>query len=112
MTKAEVFAGVCGFTTTIEAVRDGRGRVRLHIQSGCTAVQRLARELDQVDPFREIAFGDDGPETLRVAARCQCHTACPVPAGIIKTVEVEAGLALPADAIIRMSPCEDGNPTA
>ncbi len=31
------------------------------------------------------------------------HAACPVPVGIIKAVEVEAGLALPEDAHIKVS---------
>jgi hypothetical protein len=31
------------------------------------------------------------------------HSACPVPVGIIKAVEVEAGLALPADVSIKIS---------
>jgi hypothetical protein len=31
------------------------------------------------------------------------HPGCPVPAGIIKAVEVEGGLALPRDASIKVS---------
>jgi hypothetical protein len=31
------------------------------------------------------------------------HAACPVPVGIIKAVEVETGLALPADVSIKLS---------
>ncbi len=103
MTKAEVFSGVCGFTTTVEAVQDGDQQVLLTIDSECEAIQRLAKELDEVDPFQELTFRNGGPLTLRLAAECLCHTACPVPAGIIKAVEVEAGLALPADAFIRIS---------
>lgn len=103
MTRAEVFSGVCGFTTTVEATMNGHQRVRLNIDSECKAIQRLAQELDEVDPFQEITFRDDGPLTLRLAAECSCHASCPVPAGIIKAVEVEAGLALPADATIRIS---------
>ena len=108
MTRAEVYSGVCGFTTTIDATTDGLRCVLLTIESRCEAIQRLARELDHVDPFREITFGNGGPQTLRLAAECQCHTACPVPAGIIKAVEVEAGLALPADATIRIVRRPDG----
>ncbi len=107
MTRAEVFSGVCGFTTVVEAMTDGDRRVRLNIESSCEAIQRLARQLNCVDPFREITFGNGGPQTLRMAAQCNCHTACPVPAGIIKAVEVEAGLALPADATIKISARDD-----
>jgi hypothetical protein len=100
LTRARIFSGICGFTTTVEAVMDGRHRVLLSIESECEVVQRLAEELTQVDPFQEITFKGDGPLTLRLAAQHLCHTACPVPAGIIKAVEVAAGLALPADASI------------
>jgi hypothetical protein len=31
------------------------------------------------------------------------HAACPVPVGIIKAIEVEAHLALPADVTIKLS---------
>jgi hypothetical protein len=102
LTRAKIFSGICGFTTTVEAVMDGRHRVLLTIESECEAVRRLAAELTQVNPFQEITFKGDGPLTLRLAAQHLCHTACPVPAGIIKAVEVAAGLALPADANIKL----------
>jgi hypothetical protein len=102
LTRAKIFSGICGFTTTVEAVMDGYHRVLLTIESECEAVQCLAAELTQVDPFQEITFKGGGPLTLRLAARHLCHTACPVPAGIIKAVEVAAGLALPADASIKL----------
>jgi hypothetical protein len=103
LATAQIFSGICGFTTTVEAVMDGRHCVLLSIESECEAVQQLAAELTQVDPFREITFKGDGPLILRLAAQHLCHTACPVPAGIIKAVEVAAGLALPADVTIEIS---------
>jgi len=108
LTRAEIFSGICGFTTTVEAVMDGRRRVHLTIESECEAVQHLAAELTQVDPFQEVTFKGAGPLTLRLAAQYLLHAACPVPAGIIKAVEVAAGLALPADVTIKMSEDEHG----
>ena len=103
MTSAEICAGICGFTTIVEAAMDGQRRVLLSIESQCEKVQSLAVELTQVDPFQEITRRGDGPLTLRLAAKHLSHTACPVPAGIIKAVEVAAGLALPTDASIKLS---------
>jgi thioredoxin reductase len=100
--KAEITSGVCGFTATIEAHQEGR-KVKLTITSDCDAVQRLAEELTEVEPFQEITFRGEGPRTLRAGVKHCHHPACPVPVGIIKAVEVEAGLALPADAIIKLS---------
>ena len=82
--KAEVFAGICGYTTIIEASRDGNRQVSLKIESDCEYVQNLAGELCQVDPFREIGSLNDTPAVLHLAQRCNLHTACPVPIGVIK----------------------------
>lgn len=103
MARVTVHSGVCGFTTHIEAMPAADGRhVDLAIDSDCMAVLKLAAELTQVDAFREISFRGEGPLTLRLAPRCLNHPACPVPSGIIKAVEVAAGLALPAEARIEV----------
>ena len=99
MAKAEIHSGICGFTTRVNARQEGR-RVALEIESDCDAIQRLAEELTEVEPFGEITFRGEGPRTLKAGAKHCYHPACPVPVGIIKAIEVEAGLALPADATI------------
>jgi hypothetical protein len=78
-------------------------KVRLSIESDCKAIQNLAEELTEVDPFQEITFRGGGPRSLELGAKHCYHTACPVPVGIIKAVEIEAGLALPKDAAIKLS---------
>ncbi len=103
MAKAEICSGVCGFNTTVEAQKDGSGQIQLTIESDCKAIQRLAAELTQVDPFREFTYKGERPLTFEVAAEHCSHAACPVPVGIIKAVEIEAGLALPADVSIKLS---------
>ena len=102
MTRAEIVSGICGFTTVVEARMEGP-LCTLSIESECEAVQRIAGELTQVNPFQEITFRDSGPLTLQMAARYCSHAACPVAVGIIKAVEVEAGLALPADVSIKLT---------
>jgi hypothetical protein len=103
MARVEVFSGVCGYSTAIEAVVDDGRNVLLTIHSDCEAVQELGAVLHTVDPFQEISFRGEGPLTLRLAWQVLPHAGCPVPAGIIKAVEVAGGLALPADAIIKVS---------
>jgi hypothetical protein len=102
MTKADIAAGICGFTTVVKARMEGSACI-LSIESECDAIQQLASKLTQVDPFREFTFRGAGPLTYQTAAENCKHAACPVPTGIIKTVEVEAGLALPADVTIKIS---------
>ncbi|PWH14528.1 MAG: hypothetical protein DDG58_12545 [Ardenticatenia bacterium] len=105
MARAEIHSGVCGFVTVVEATADegDHHRVHLKITSDCKACQRLAQELTEVDALREFTFRGEGPLTHQLAAKYLTHSACPVPAGILKAVEVAAGLALPKDAIIRVS---------
>ena len=78
-------------------------KVKLSIESKCQAIQDLAAELTEVDPFQEITFRGSGPRSLEMGAKHCYHTACPVPVGIIKAVEIGAGLALPKDAVIKLS---------
>ena len=106
MAKAEIFSGICGLNTTVEATMKG-SNCSLSVQSECKAIQRLAEELPEVVPFREFTFRGAGPETFEAAAEHCSHAACPVPVGIIKAVEIEAGLALPADVSIKLSKSED-----
>lgn len=101
MAGAEIKAGICGFTTTVNARSEG-AVCKLLIESDCAHIRRLADRLTEVDPLREITFRGDGPLTLQVAAQCCRHPACPVPIGILKAVEVESGLALPADVSITL----------
>ena len=102
MAKAEIFPGNCGFSTTVEAKMNGT-KCRLTITSDCEAIQSLAEELKEVEAFQEISFRGEGPATLRLGAKHCKHAACPVPVGIIKAVELEAGLALPTDVTITLS---------
>ena len=100
MASAEIESGICGFCTTVKTTTDGR-KVRVEFETECGYVEQLAEALTEVDPYKEISYRGEGPVTLRLAAEHLVHPACPVPSGIIKAIEVEAGLALPKDASIR-----------
>lgn len=102
MATSEIHAGICGFKTKVKTRMEGT-QCSIKIESDCEAIQRLAQELRDVDPFQEISFRGEGPKALKLGAEYCIHTACPVPVGIIKAIEIEAGLALPADVTIRLS---------
>jgi hypothetical protein len=102
MASAEIESGICGFCTTVKTTTEGR-MVRVEFETECGYVEQLAEVLTEVDPYREISYRGEGPVTLRLAAEHLVHPACPVPSGIIKAIEVEAGLALPKDASIKPS---------
>ena len=96
----EINSGACGLNTTVETKMNGHTCAIL-IDSECEAMRALAAELTEVDPFQEITFRGEGPKTLQLGTDHCYHTACPVPIGIIKAVEVAAGLNLPVDASIK-----------
>jgi hypothetical protein len=102
LATAEIFSGICGFSTTVKAQMNG-AHCTVSLESDCDAIQRLGEELTQVNPWQEITFRGEGPLTLKTGAKHCYHPACPVPVGIIKAIEVEAGLALPKDATIKVS---------
>ena len=102
MAKAEVMAGNCGFTTQIEATMKG-STCELHITSECNAIERMAQELIQVNPYQEISFKRSLPMIHQAGVKHCTHAACPVPVSMVKAVEIEAGLALPTDVTIKLS---------
>ena len=102
MTRAVIDPGICGFVAEATATMEGE-MCGLEIACECEPIQEMAMGLAQVDPMVEIGFHGDGPLTLKMFREHCPHPSCPVPAGILKAVEVAAGLALPQEASIRVS---------
>lgn len=102
MAKAKIIAGNCGFSADVEAVKvEGeRYKVKVTVESDCKSIQKMAADLDVVDAFNEISQRRGTPEILEKGAKYCAHASCPIPVGIIKAVEVEAGMALPKDVTI------------
>lgn len=103
MAKATIMAGVCGFKTEVLAQKSQGFNVSLEINSDCPAFSDLNEQLTEVDGMSCI-MDKVGQGPVYEACRVSCkHSACPVPMGIIKAVEVEAGLALPKDASVTVT---------
>lgn len=101
--RALIRAGICGFATTVVAVSDDDQNVTFEISSDCEKIRQLADRIPPVDSYSEIGAGFDGAvhqavrETLR-----GCCSGCLVPCGVFKSMQVAAGLALPAPASIEI----------
>ncbi|MEA2007915.1 MAG: hypothetical protein U9O54_02250 [Chloroflexota bacterium] len=95
MASVKIDSGICGFHTQVEAESLENYKVKLSIESDCPDIQNLAENLKEVEAFSEISFRRGIPETLQKGQKYCAHAACPVPVGIIKAIEVAAGLALP-----------------
>ena len=99
--KAVIGAGVCGFSTTVTATSDDMQNVTFEIVSDCENITRLAADFPQVDGYSEVGAGFDGAVHQAVRETLKgCCSGCIVPCGIFKSMQVAAGLALPAPASI------------
>lgn len=107
MTRVVVNAGICGFSTTVEATKTGRRRVSVVVESDCEAVAEMNGELQDMGWMEAL-----GPPTNSAVWDCACqhlkHPCCPVPIGILKAIEVELDLALPRDVVIHFEDVESG----
>lgn len=77
---------------------------KIQITSERAAIRRMAGELTEVEPLREISFQRTMSQIHAPGQKHCAHAACPAPVRIVvKTVESEARLALPTDIRIRLS---------
>lgn len=106
MTKVEVKAGICGFTTQIEADRVTGYNAQFHLESECPnwgKVNKLlgGKELDMmVELFKNKETGEVNSQVIQTSLSTIPHVSCPVLSGLLKALEVSVGLALPKDANI------------
>jgi hypothetical protein len=101
--RVEIFGGVCGFTTIIRASLEQKRMVQLKVESECPNWQKVQGQLKRVDAYKELFGKLHEGEVYRLSSPFIPHPACLVPAGIMKAVEVAAGLALPRDGFIRVT---------
>jgi hypothetical protein len=91
-TKVIINPGACGFTATVVVKKkEEDDKFSVTITTECPMGSKLGTEI------AELAMGDVFKSFLnnpvyRKAAACLKHAACPVPSGILKALEVEAGL--------------------
>lgn len=102
MSKVIMDAGVCGFKAAIHAKKTGDWSMEVRISSGCDMLTAMNPQLSDVN-WRKGIFGRiQDCAVYEVCSQHVRHTACPVPAAILKAIEVEAGLALPVDVTMRI----------
>lgn len=100
MITVEIDAGICGFVTRLEATPGANGAIVLRGESDCPRVQEYLAgpKAVQVSAALGRCYLE---EIFQPAARAGLHPSCLVPVGVIKAMEVVAGLALPREATIR-----------
>jgi len=102
MIEVNVNPGNCGMATTILVESEDQESARIRIDSPCQFIQKLARELTEVDAY-EVCFTPISESPVYRLASLYCkHPCCPVPGAIIKGVEAACGLTLPQDVTIKI----------
>ncbi len=99
MTKVIVHSGACGFIVTINASKSAKGTITLQIDTDCEMVKKMVDDIAVLDRFAALTAFQNNP-VYRSAAKHLKHVACSVPSGIIKAIEVEAGLNVAKDVDI------------
>lgn len=102
MTKVRIQPGICNLPTTVTASSEDQMEVTVKVVSGCETIQKMMDALgDTFDAFELcLVKPGQGPFYDYAAEHFPGHAACPAINGIIKCVEAECRLALPADASI------------
>lgn len=98
--KVTIDAGVCRKMTTVSAWMNADGEVEVDIKSDCPAVLRMSWGIKPVYPFLVVESPMCGTDIYRLASENLTHTACPVPSGILKAIEVAGDLGIKRDAHI------------
>jgi hypothetical protein len=104
MATAKIDAGVCGFHTEVTASSEDGMSVGFETTSDCEKIRGLGEALAARGPIN--AYEEISPATesvvMATVRECLkgCCAGCAVPAGIFKSMQVAAGLALPKDIVI------------
>ncbi len=99
MTRVIINPGACGMSVTVEVEKKDGKTFSLRITSECEMVAKLGKELPELTMTDAFKRFQDNP-VYKKGAICLRHVACPVPSGILKALEVEAGLNVPKDVSI------------
>ena len=107
MTRVIVNSGICGFSVNIIAEKGEGKDIRLSVDTECGMVKKMAEDISTLGMMAVFKGFLNNP-VYKAAERHLKHAACPVPSGILKALEAEAGLCLPKD--VKMSFIKDKEP--
>lgn len=100
MTKIIVDPGICGFPVTITVDMDKNKKIHVFIDTECEMVKKMLDDISTLD-LKTAFKGYLNNQVYLSAGKHIRHVACPVPSGILKAIEVEAGICLPRDVNIK-----------
>ena len=98
MTTVIVNSGACGYMVTIRAEKNS-GKIAISLETDCEMVKKMQHDIAELEKTAAFIKFDANP-VYRSASRHLKHAACSVPSGILKALEVAAGLNVPKDVTI------------
>jgi hypothetical protein len=110
MARTQVISGDCGYSATIDVVSLDDKHVQVRVRSECDQITAMNPDLANIQwkgKGHEVFKGLSESVVYRSADKHIRHQGCPIPAAIIKTIEVEVGIALPQDVTIKFVQVED-----
>lgn len=100
MITVHIESGICGLNTVVRAFKTQRKSVGIAIKSDCKQVTALENQLRKIEMMDVIKNPINKNLIYEKAGKCNLHSSCPVPCGVIKAAEAELGLALTKDVRI------------
>lgn len=97
--KVIIEAGICGFTTEVLVKAEDMTKAEMEIKTNCPNIGKMKDEVHELNPLEEFIRSEKG-KIMKSFNKHSVHASCPVVSGMIKAVEVAAGLALPKDVRI------------
>jgi len=101
MITAEINPGACGLLTVVNVTTDpDKQKVFLELASECPNLQEAAEELKELEAYREVFGPPCGTRVYEIMSKHTRHPSCPVPAGVLRAIEVAVGISGPHDVNI------------
>ncbi len=102
MVMTTLDAGACGFKVVVKATKTGHRRYKVELVSPCEMVKHLNKELAELEFGPEVFSSILDSEIYRLCSKHLKHASCPLPSAILKTIEVEDGLAVAKDVKMKL----------
>lgn len=99
MTKVKIQSGSCGFCVLVTAEKGSGGKINITVDTECEMVKKMCADIAVLDRFAPLTGCQNNPVYLAASKHLK-HVACIVPSGVLKAIEIEAGLNVPKDATI------------
>jgi len=107
MVEVNIIAGICGLSTKVIANKGNGYEASFQLETQCPNWKSVndqlgGQSLDMLNElFRNRETGEIRSIVIETALNTIPHLSCPVISGILKALEVSAGLALAKDASIQ-----------